>query len=306
MKINNNFIRMEITNRCNLQCENCFSLANHRMLPDIPLTNVLKLAQKYKILGAKTILLTGGECTLLNELEYLLYELKMLDYNVCIFTNGSVWNKKQLIINRNYIDKIYVSLDHENFNDSRGHIACRNRTIDFIEELDVLDFNYCIETIVDQNNYTNLSWITDFANKFNVQEWIIGSKYIGHHNTLSEAQEVELLDCIEKIIESLHYRVLIRSNIISREQFMYCDEMLDDLFTPYIHLDGTIKPFFLLNDNSYDLMSIEQLLHTAQPQYHNLYRLEQLKKYISKKVNDRKCWDFTELIYEGVEFYDKK
>lgn len=305
MIVNNEFIRIEITNRCNLQCKDCFSLANQRQHSDLSREKIVNVAKSFKKLGGNTILLTGGECTLVNELESILYELKSLDYNVDIFTNGSIWNENELLKNKAYIDKIYVSLDDEKTYDKKGHSECRSRTLSFIKLLTNLGYNYCIESIVDQSNYNTLSWIADLVDEYKVKEWIVGSKYIGWKNTLSESQELELLNSIEYLTEKLDYKVLIRSNIISKEQFRYSDELLDNLFSPYVLLDGTIKPFFVLDNNYYDLININELIKTEYPMLRNLKKLEVLKSFVEARISERKCWDFTELIYQGMEYYER-
>ncbi|URZ00743.1 radical SAM/SPASM domain-containing protein [Clostridium felsineum] len=108
-KIDLKLVYLHITQHCNLSCSYCY---NHRNLnkPDGINTNDISfIANILKNVGVETIVLTGGEALLRDDIIEVCKILKNFDFKLQLLTNGTMLSIKQEILD--LLDKVIISID---------------------------------------------------------------------------------------------------------------------------------------------------------------------------------------------------
>ena len=110
------YLRISITERCNLRCRYCMPVdgvckkAHDEMLTYEEIIKVSKVAGK---LGIKKIRLTGGEPLVKKDIVRLASDIKKIDgiEELCITTNGILLNEYAEDLKNAGVDRINISLD---------------------------------------------------------------------------------------------------------------------------------------------------------------------------------------------------
>ena len=113
------YLRISITERCNLRCQYCMPEKGIDLTPDNDLLStdeIMRLATVFAGLGVKKIRLTGGEPLVRRDFDVLASHLAKLQQSsplekVCITTNGINLTRKLPILRANKINYINISLD---------------------------------------------------------------------------------------------------------------------------------------------------------------------------------------------------
>lgn len=297
-------MRLELTNKCNLNCEGCFAYANKRSKGNvILLDDIKKLIKTFKQNGGKNILITGGECTLSEDFEEVVTFSKSINLMVSIFTNGTILKEKEIKKYKKYIDTYFISIDglRARHDMHRGVHGSFDKTINFINLLNKNKCNFVIETVVDNHNYDDIEWIKEIAIQMKVKKWIITPKYVEYKNTLTEVMEKKLLEHIEILTKKLNYRTCIQCNVLSKEQYLVNPDIINDYFCYYVLIDGRILPFFYLNDNSLVLNNVQDYAKNGIISINATNKLDKLYQQVLDKIKKRDFFDISELIYECIE-----
>jgi cyclic pyranopterin phosphate synthase len=109
-----NYLRISVTDRCNLRCFYCMpeegielTEKNHLM----SLEEIIAIARQFTELGVDTIRLTGGEPLVRKNFAYLIEELSKLPVTLKLTTNGILLDKYFDLFKRIGLKKINISLD---------------------------------------------------------------------------------------------------------------------------------------------------------------------------------------------------
>lgn len=99
---------LNVTSKCNMNCQFCFSTVRHTLYePDIQ-----TLVEKAKSWGEGSILLFGGEPTLRKDLFKMIEQIKNLGLGVILVTNGLKLDKKFVKrLKESGVDKIELQFD---------------------------------------------------------------------------------------------------------------------------------------------------------------------------------------------------
>lgn len=111
-----NYLRLSITDRCNLRCIYCMPergvdfTKNHELLT---IEEMFKIVKSTAELGIKKVRITGGEPLLRNEVIELIYKIKSLPkiQDVYLTTNGILLNSYMNGLIKAGLDGINISLD---------------------------------------------------------------------------------------------------------------------------------------------------------------------------------------------------
>jgi len=113
---------IQITDRCNLKCQYCYMDAN-KDNRDISLDQFKEIVKKFKVLGIRNVMLSGGEPCLHAELTKMIDYLHANQLGCGLVTNGTELSL-QLVqcLERNGVSvQVSVdSVDKENYIQSRG------------------------------------------------------------------------------------------------------------------------------------------------------------------------------------------
>lgn len=111
-----NYLRISVTDRCNLRCIYCMPLSGitlKRSEEILSYEEIIQIAAQAARMGIKKIRLTGGEPLLRRNIGFLIQSLKELAgiHEVCLTTNGVLLDKLAAEIKRTGLDRINISLD---------------------------------------------------------------------------------------------------------------------------------------------------------------------------------------------------
>lgn len=110
------YIRISLTDRCNLRCIYCMPEEGVKYLPHeriITYEEILRLCRCFAKLGIHKVKLTGGEPLVRKDVAYLAGELKRLDGidNVTVTTNGILLKSQIGGLAAGGLDAVNISLD---------------------------------------------------------------------------------------------------------------------------------------------------------------------------------------------------
>ncbi|KRT83553.1 hypothetical protein AMK59_3240 [Oryctes borbonicus] len=111
-----NYLRISLTERCNLRCQYCMPAEGvHLTLKQHLLTTeeVIRLARLFVKEGVTKIRLTGGEPTVRRDLVDIVASLKQINglETVAMTTNGLVLTRQLVALQRAGLDVLNISLD---------------------------------------------------------------------------------------------------------------------------------------------------------------------------------------------------
>lgn len=113
---NIDYIRISVTDRCNLRCIYCMPQTSKTYLRQEELLTydeIVKLAGIYRSLGIKNVKLTGGEPLVREHIEELIFRLKKECgmEKVTLTTNGILLEQQQDGLVKAGLDGVNISLD---------------------------------------------------------------------------------------------------------------------------------------------------------------------------------------------------
>lgn len=167
-----NYLRISVTDACNLRCTYCMPEGKNIVTPKIKLMTadeIEKFAAIFTELGINKIRITGGEPLLRKDISDILYRLKKYPAEVAITTNALLVNDYINVFKDTGINKVNVSLDTlspEQF----VEITKRNRFSKIFSNICLLlknDFTVKVNFVVMKNINENsipdfIEWTKDF------------------------------------------------------------------------------------------------------------------------------------------------
>ncbi|KAF1791249.1 Rad4 beta-hairpin domain 3 [Phytophthora cactorum] len=163
------YLRISLTERCNLRCRYCMPEDGVPLQPTEELlttSEITRLAKVFASSGVKRIRLTGGEPLLRRDLVELVAQIRAIPgiESVGITTNGITLQKKLLALQQAGVDRLNVSLDTLK-PDKFAHITRRQgftRVMNSILEAQTLGFSPLKINCVVQRRF-NLDEVVDFV-----------------------------------------------------------------------------------------------------------------------------------------------
>ena len=137
---NHNYLRISLTEKCNLRCTYCMPADGIPLLPSAKLMSadeVFSIAQMFVEHGVNKIRLTGGEPLVRKDFEGIARSLSTLPVELAISTNGILVDKYLSLFKEIGLHKINLSLDsldQEKFK----HITRRDHFQKVMENLQLL------------------------------------------------------------------------------------------------------------------------------------------------------------------------
>lgn len=199
------YLRISVTDRCNLRCQYCMpengvSMLKHEDI--LSYDEIIRLAGIFSKLGITKIKLTGGEPLVRKNLPALVQGLKQIDgiCEVTLTTNGTLFKEQALELWEAGIDKVNFSLDTLN-PEKYEKITRRNYFYDVLEGIDkALEFNIKTDiNVVTLRNY-NYDEIVDLAGmayKKPINVRFIEMMPIGMGKDILSYSEREIMDILE-------------------------------------------------------------------------------------------------------------
>lgn len=104
---------IDITNDCNLSCDYCFQDFRCDTKKSIPLNTIKEILSEAKDMGIFEVNICGGEPFKHKDIIDIITEIKRLDFNISIVTNGTLINKRtaSILNDLDVIKNIQISFD---------------------------------------------------------------------------------------------------------------------------------------------------------------------------------------------------
>ncbi|WP_303922140.1 TIGR04133 family radical SAM/SPASM protein [Draconibacterium sediminis] len=203
-----NYLFWECTTRCNLNCIHCGSdCAKDSAFTDMPLNDFLKAIDTIEDKAPNfTVVFTGGEPLLRNNLEQCGKELRRRGFRWSMVSNGQLYNEGRhySLLNAG-MGALTISLDGL----EASHNWMRNNKNSFEKVLSAIELaasskrlNFDVVTCVNQKNINELRQIKDLLVSKNVKAWRlftiipIGRAATNPDLQLTDKQFVQLMDFI--------------------------------------------------------------------------------------------------------------
>ena len=110
------YVRISVTDRCNLRCVYCMPEEGVEFVPHediLTYEEIVRICRALASLGIRKVKVTGGEPLLRKEIEILISELKGIDgiQEITMTTNGCLLEEKALSLKQAGLSSVNVSLD---------------------------------------------------------------------------------------------------------------------------------------------------------------------------------------------------
>ncbi|ASI98446.1 radical SAM/SPASM domain-containing protein [Thermococcus celer] len=256
-------IAVEITHKCNLQCEHCY--VGIRENPSVlSLEAFKKIVREMEEMSCYALAIGGGEPTLHPDFEKILRAIYNSKVRAHIVTNGTTniadYLEKYADKKRNSFE-VTVSIDGpKDIHEKIRKNAVFDRIIENIQKLAELGWKPHIQTTVSLKNYYSIPRLLDQIKNLPIQSWAVKMEYpVGnakvHANMFPSPHEfVEIRDQIHKwwersgiktikFVDDLGYFPPVLKKPAKRRMYYLCSAGVTQVT---LDADGNITPCTLI------------------------------------------------------------
>ncbi|WP_313134799.1 GTP 3',8-cyclase MoaA [Anaerocolumna sp.] len=200
------YIRISITDRCNLRCIYCMPKEGMEFIPHeniLTYEEIIRLCKCFASLGMSKVKLTGGEPLVRKNLSYLVKEIKNISgiQNVTLTTNGILLAEQIEDLVQAGIDAVNVSLD--TLDPDQFEQLTRFRKLDQVlegieETLKYTDIALKINCVPLREDYNNILSMVSLAKNQKLHVRFIEVMPIGLGKDLKGLTEENIKEIIEK------------------------------------------------------------------------------------------------------------
>lgn len=152
---------IEVTSECNLRCKHCYADSKATDVQNLPLSYIRKCFTELKKLNVESVVISGGEPYLRNDLASIIHSANMVGIIPSISTNGTVYQR----LKDCNIRDIQVSIDgwrstHEGL---RGRPGAYDDAVSTIKKLKADGYTVTINQTVFKKNVSDVSYVIDLA-----------------------------------------------------------------------------------------------------------------------------------------------
>ena len=171
------YVLIELTNRCNLNCLICGSDSKNVLDPkELSIPEWMAIIDEMKDLEVKRIILSGGEPTLKEGIGGLIDYINASGIEYGIVSNGLILPENVLYAIKEYPPyTIAISVDgnpqtHDWYRGKKGSFSALLKTIDTLKKNAI---PISVNTTVHKGNYQQLPWIANFLRDNQIYGWQI-------------------------------------------------------------------------------------------------------------------------------------
>ncbi len=156
-----NHVNLRITQKCNSKCIFCYHWRLNLQNPHMPLLKIIDITNQAKSLGAKSIVINGGEPTLHKDFFQILKILNDLGYSITINTNGLRLHESKFLNNLSKFPNLTLMVTVLSVKDVglRGVSDWSSKTIGLIKSLKKGQVPFYINTniVLNKINFNQLN-----------------------------------------------------------------------------------------------------------------------------------------------------
>ncbi len=157
---------ISITTRCNLRCKMC-DIPNAKT-DELTTMEWMRLIKEISVYGAQTIIFSGGEPLLREDIYDLISFAKVNNLNVCLTSNGYYLNETAAHkLHESGVDVVNISVEGtKETNDYLRGGGSFNKAIEALQNLKKHKIETTIATIISKYNYRDLPYVIDLAKNY--------------------------------------------------------------------------------------------------------------------------------------------
>ena len=170
-KNNGGSMQMYLTNECNMRCPHCYMFAGLKKDHELSTKEIFDIIKSFKRHDGNTIVFSGGEIALRNDLYDILQYSHDIGISNEILTNGTLWSAESVRKVAPLIARVQISIDgYDDVTNSRirgkGNFARALNTVDLFYETHV-DTEISVTPYLDKNLAEDYQHYIDFARMLN-------------------------------------------------------------------------------------------------------------------------------------------
>lgn len=167
------YVILEITQRCNLNCKFCYLGNELNSAPDIPKEALYEIIDTLEELGCLSIILLGGEPLIRSDFLEIYEYIKRKGIFITILTNGTLIDQKIVKFWKKYPPhnvrvSIYAtsSKSYEKIADGKNIFE---RIISSLDLLKSYQINFSLWSLINKLNYNELPKMVELAKRYNTK-----------------------------------------------------------------------------------------------------------------------------------------
>ncbi|MFQ6695994.1 MAG: radical SAM protein [Alphaproteobacteria bacterium] len=214
---------MVLSHRCNYNCIHCYDKQKTDLFDTERIyENAKVLLKKFKKMGLKEVLFSGGECTLFPKIHELVDCANKLGILPSIFTNGS----SQDVSLFTKLKSVCTSVDGNcaTHNIIRRNPAAYQNVVTFLTNPVIKEKPIIVQTTISKTNISDLSYITDIAQmlsfpKDTLKIYAMSKTTDSKKNSLLLTQDeyIKVSEYIQNLCKSYDYHINISTDIIDTD-----------------------------------------------------------------------------------------
>lgn len=166
-------VQIEITGRCNMNCEHC--RASNQLREDMPLNQILKILKFARQFSPnyKEVIISGGEPLFHNNFEKVLTEIRKNGAEfITLTTNGSLLTEKHLdLIEKLKFKRFQISIsldslvpeEHDTFRNSKGAFEKAIKALNLISKRDIPNLISSMRSTLKPSQIKDMEKMAEFA-----------------------------------------------------------------------------------------------------------------------------------------------
>ncbi len=166
----------EMTSRCNLKCIHCHAFGGDASYDELSKEEAMALIDQIASLDIRSLVFTGGEPLLREDLFELIEYAKSLGFTVFIATNGTLITKEAAKLLREFDVGVVIGLDAMNpemHDHIRGVEGAFDAVIEGIENCIAEDLYLHLNIVASRPNFDEIARIIDYGDRIGVYSYFI-------------------------------------------------------------------------------------------------------------------------------------
>ncbi len=166
----------EMTSRCNLKCIHCHAFGGDASYDELSKEEAMALIDQIASLDIRSLVFTGGEPLLREDLFELIEYAKSLGFTVFIATNGTLITKAVAKLLREFDVGVVIGLDAMNpemHDHIRGVEGAFDAVIEGIENCIAEDLYLHLNIVASRPNFDEIARIIDYGDRIGVYSYFI-------------------------------------------------------------------------------------------------------------------------------------
>lgn len=207
-------LSVETTNQCQLRCKHCYNQSGEKRENELTVNEIIDVLKQYKELGGISVMLTGGEVFLKEDVTDLIDYVANNFERVVLLTNGYQIKEEIFYKLEEHKDRLALQISIDGVGDNhdfvRGIPGAFDRTIHNVKRFIEIGLTVSIASVLNEYNFQDIEELTKIVKTLGCRSISIGAVA-----GIGRAKETDIASV--DIVKSL-------SDIVSHVRKKYADD----------------------------------------------------------------------------------